>query len=173
MHVARRTASHVPASKVTSSRAVPFWPPRIASSSPGSLGKYHACSSKRVCWFFIRACSFFFPCHSRLPFTKLKVFDNFRDEILGEMKNTFKIFRKRNNEQFFSLLYQSVGLSISELNRLKKLVQKTFSIPKAHQAQRHQQPHDGVLRSTQRGRERQDFSGVQQLLSGKSGFEET
>jgi hypothetical protein len=44
----------------------------------------------------------------RLPFTKLKPFEKFRDEINNKMKVFFKLFRKKINETSYDEIRQSV-----------------------------------------------------------------
>lgn len=44
----------------------------------------------------------------RLPFTKLKPFEKFRDEINAQMKVFFKFFRKKINETSFEKMRQIV-----------------------------------------------------------------
>lgn len=48
----------------------------------------------------------------RLPFTKLRAFEKFRDEINSQMKTFFKIFRKKINENSFDEMKQSVRVKI-------------------------------------------------------------
>lgn len=47
---------------------------------------------------------------ARLPFTRLKTIDQFRNEINSEMKNLFKLYRKRFKiDNFYETLKQSVS----------------------------------------------------------------